>query len=133
MKRLTRLQYEVILLYSKGLTFKEIDSLLKTPSRGVYSQVLLKDKGRITRAKISREKNIKRYKINLHEAMIQIKEHNKLFDRSAAWVRVKNTIPLDKAKIVYRSNYLTQSLEKAHKSYTRYKITYLKNRTQKVA
>ena len=28
MKKLTQLQYEVIFLYSKGLTFKEIDAAL---------------------------------------------------------------------------------------------------------
>ena len=49
MKRLSKLQYEVIFLYSKGLTFKEIDISLATASKGVYSQVVAKDKGRVTR------------------------------------------------------------------------------------
>ncbi len=43
MKRLSKLQYEVIFLYSKGLTFKEIDISLATASKGVYSQVVAKD------------------------------------------------------------------------------------------
>lgn len=30
MKKLTQLQYKVIFLYSKGLTFKEIDTTLAT-------------------------------------------------------------------------------------------------------
>lgn len=42
MAKLTKLQYEVIFLYSKGLTFKEIDTALKTSSKGVYSQVVAK-------------------------------------------------------------------------------------------
>ena len=54
MKKLTKLQYQVIFLYSKGLTFKEINKTLATASRGVYSQVVSKDKGRVTRAKLSR-------------------------------------------------------------------------------
>lgn len=42
MRKISQLQYEVIFLYSKGLTFKEIDKALATASRGVYSQVLEK-------------------------------------------------------------------------------------------
>ena len=42
MKKLTQLQYEVIFLYSKGLTFKEIDNQLVTTSKGAYMQVVVK-------------------------------------------------------------------------------------------
>ena len=44
MKKLTKLQYQVIFLYSKGITFKEIDTALATASKGAYSQVVAKDK-----------------------------------------------------------------------------------------
>ena len=42
MRKLSKLQYEVIFLYSKGLTFKEIDTALTTASKGVYNQVVAK-------------------------------------------------------------------------------------------
>jgi DNA-binding CsgD family transcriptional regulator len=38
MRKLSQLQYEVIFLYSKGFTFKEIDEALATASKGAYTQ-----------------------------------------------------------------------------------------------
>jgi DNA-binding CsgD family transcriptional regulator len=43
MRKLTKLQYQVIFLYSKGLTFKEIDKALATASKGLYTQIRVKD------------------------------------------------------------------------------------------
>ena len=43
MRKLTKLQYQVIFLYSKGLTFKEIDEALATASKGLYTQIRVKD------------------------------------------------------------------------------------------
>ena len=126
MKKLTQLQYEVIFLYSKGLTFKEIDSLLKTSSKGVYTQVLAKDKGRVTRAKISREKNVNNYKINLLVYMCQVKEHNKRYKNSTQWIKDRNTIPIKKAKANFRKKYLHECMDKSFKSYSKYKITVLR-------
>ena len=65
MRKLSQLQYEVIFLYSKGLTFKEIDKALTTASKGAYSQVLEKDRGRVTRSKLSRVTNTRNYKEDL--------------------------------------------------------------------
>ena len=79
MKKLTKLQYQVIFLYSKGLRFKEIDLLLATTSKGVYSQVILKDKSRITRAKVSKEKNIKNYTDEVTKYLDEVTLHNKYF------------------------------------------------------
>ncbi len=42
MRKLSQLQYEVIFLYSKGLTFKEIDKALATASKGA-TQKWVKD------------------------------------------------------------------------------------------
>ena len=75
MKKLTKLQYEVIFLYSKGLTFKEIDTALATASKGVYSQVIAKDKSRVTRAKLSRETNLNSYKEDLKKYLDSMKEY----------------------------------------------------------
>lgn len=43
MRKLSQLQYEVIFLYSKGFTFKEIDKALATASKGLYTQIRVKD------------------------------------------------------------------------------------------
>ena len=43
MRKLTKLQYQVIFLYSKGLTFKEIGEALATASKGLYTQKWVKD------------------------------------------------------------------------------------------
>ena len=80
MKKLTQLQYEVIFLYSKGLTFKEIDTALATASKGVYSQVVSKDKSRVTRAKKARETNLNNYKIELNKYIKDIKKKNRYYN-----------------------------------------------------
>lgn len=79
MKKLTQLQYEVIFLYSKGLTFKQIDNQLVTTSKGAYMQVVAKDKGRVTRAKQSRQINTNRYKEDLNIYLDETKKSNKQF------------------------------------------------------
>lgn len=126
MKKLTKLQYEVIFLYSKGLTFKEIDTILTTASRGVYNQVLSKDKGRVTRAKISREININRYKEKLKNYLDKVKENNKHYRKSVTWIREKNIIPIIGAKKIFRTNYKNECLNKSLKSYNKYKLTFIR-------
>ena len=116
MKKLTKLQYEVIFLYSKGLTFKEIDTALKTASRGIYSQVVAKDKGRVTRAKLSRETNLNSYKEDLKKYLDSMKEYKKYFNFSMIDIKAN-----------YRNKYMNTSLDKAYKSYCKYKLTFLKN------
>jgi hypothetical protein len=91
MKKLTKLQYKTIFLYSKGLQFKEIDILLNTHSKGCYSQVLQKDKGRITRAKLSREKNKRIYTQELTIYLEKVEVHNKHFRNSTQWIKEKYT------------------------------------------
>lgn len=133
MKKLTQLQYEVIFLYSKGLTFKEIDLLLKTSSKGVYSQVLNKDKSRITRAKISREKNLNKYKLDIFLYLLEVEVHNKKYRKSPLWIQEKYLLPSDIAKVKFRNKYLIDNLNKSFKSYSKYKITLLKNLTKNIA
>jgi len=133
MKKLTQLQYEVIFLYSKGLTFKEIDNQLVTASKGVYNQVVAKDKGRVTRAKQSREINLNNYKKDLIVYLDEIKKHNKSYRDYSQWIKEKYIIPIPTAKQNFRSKYITDTLDKSLKSYTKYKITFLKNHLQKAA
>ena len=133
MRKLSQLQYEVIFLYSKGLTFKEIDTTLTTASRGVYSQVVSKDKSRITRAKISRETNLKNYKVELKKYLDDVKENNKYYKNSTQWIKEKYTIKIEVAKDRFRKNYIINSLDKSYKSYSKYKLTFLKNHLAKVS
>lgn len=133
MRKLTQLQYETIFLYSKGLTFNEIDNILTTASRGVYMQVIAKDKSRVTRAKKSRETNLNSYKIELNKYLKEVKKNNKQFRDYTQWIKEKYTIPTTTAKANFRTKYLNSSLEKAYKSYCKYKLTFLKNHLEKVA
>jgi hypothetical protein len=133
MRKLTQLQYEVIFLYSKGLTFREIDKLLATSSKGIYNQVVSKDKGRVTRAKISRKINSNKYKEELNKYLEKVKLNNKLNSKYVDWIREKYIIPIAIAKVRFRNKYLNDSLDKSFKSYSKYKITFLKKFTQKVA
>lgn len=133
MKRLSKLQYEVIFLYSKGLTFKEIDISLATASKGVYSQVVAKDKGRVTRAKKARETNLNSYKIELNKYIKEVKKNNKQCKDFTQWLKEKYIIPIEVAKALFRRKYINDSLDKSYKSYSKYKLTFLKNHLEKVA
>ena len=133
MKLLTQLQYEVICLYSKGLTFKEIDSLLTTASKGAYSQVVAKDKSRVTRAKRSRDINLNSYKIELNKYLKEVKKNNKQCKDFTQWLKEKYIIPIEVAKALFRRKYINDSLDKSYKSYSNYKLTFIKNHLAKVA
>ena len=133
MRKLSQLQYEVIFLYSKGLTFKEIDTTLATASKGAYSQVLAKDKGRVTRAKLSRVTNIRNYKEDLKKYLDKVKENNKYYKNHTQWIKEKYTIDIEIAKDRFRNQYIKAMLDKSYKSYSKYKLTFLRNHLEKVA
>ena len=133
MRKLTKLQYQVIFLYSKGLTFKEIDKALTTASKGAYSQVLEKDKGRVTRAKLSRVTNIRNYKEDLKKYLDTVKENNKFYKNHIEWIKEKYTIDIEIAKVSFRNQYIKAMMDKSFKSYNGYKLTFLKNHLEKVA
>ena len=95
MRKLTQLQYEVIFLYSKGLKFKEIDKTLTTASRGVYSQVVAKDKSRVTRAKNSRKTNLNSYKRELNKYIDEVKSNNNQCKDFSQWLKEKYILPID--------------------------------------
>ena len=133
MRKLSKLQYEVIFLYSKGLTFKEIDTALATASKGCYSQVVAKDKARLTRAKKARKTNLNSYKIELNKYIKDIKKNNKQCKDFTQWLKEKYIIPIEVAKALFRRKYINDSLDKSYKSYSKYKLTFLKNHLEKVA
>ena len=133
MRKLSKLQYKVVFLYSKGLTFKEIDTALTTASKGVYNKVVAKDKGRVTRAKKARETNFNRYKIELNKYLKEVKKNNKQCKDFTQWIKEKYTIKIEVAKDGFRRKYINDSLDKSYKSYSKYKLTFLKNHLEKVA
>ena len=132
-KKLTKLQYQVIFLYSKGLTFEEIDKALATASKGAYTQIRVKDKGRVTRAKISRVTNMRNYKEDLKKYLDTVKENNKHYKKYTQWLRDKYTIDIKVAKVSFRNQYIKAMMDKSFKSYSKYKLTFLKNHLEKVA
>ena len=133
MRKLSKLQYEVIFLYSKGLTFKEIDTALATASKGAYSQVVAKDKSRVTKAKLSRKINLRNYKEDLKKYLDTVKENNSFCKNQIQWIREKYTIDVEVAKDKFRNQYINDMLDKSFKSYNGYKLTFLKNHIDKVA
>jgi hypothetical protein len=133
MKVLTKKQYQTVFLYSKGLTFSEIDILLHIKSKAYYSQVLYKDKGRITRAKISREKNKFNYTTEQNNYLQKIKKQNKMYKDYANWIKDNCIIPIPTAKKIFREDYLKDSLYNSCKSYNKYRLTFIKKALEKVA
>ena len=133
MKKLTKLQYKVIFLYSKGLTFKEIDTVLTTAARGVYSQVVAKDKGRVTRAKKSRKTNLNSYKEELKIYIAETRKRNSYFKNDTQKVKEYYTMPLTRAKAYFRIKYINDYLDLANKSYSKYRLTFLKKHIGKAA
>ena len=125
MRKLTQLQYTVIFLYSKGLKFKEIDKTLTTASRGVYSQVVTKDKSRVTRAKNSRKTNLNNYKRELKIFLNDINQNNRYLSHFSSNSRY--IVSLNLAEESFRIEYINKSLDKANKSYSKYRLTFLKN------
>ena len=133
MKKLTQSQYQTVFLYSKGLTFKEIDIALAIASKGVYSQVIAKDKGRIARAKISREKNKRNYQEELNIYLDETRCRNKLYKNYSQWIKDKYNIVIPIAKENFRLKYINECLNKSYSSYSKYKITFIKKYYEKVA
>ncbi len=130
MKRLTKHQYQTIFIYSKGLTFKEMDNSLQINSKAYYTQALYKDKGRITRAKLSREKNKKSYQKELSIYLNEVRCRNKNYSQL---LKDKYTIGFASAKEGFRLTYLNDCINKAYSSYIKYKITFIKKYLEKVA
>lgn len=114
--KLTKLQYQVIYLYSKALTFNEITTALKiSSSKGLYSKVIAKDKGRVTRAKKSKQINLNNYKEDLSKVIDEVKKNHS-----------RNTLILSTVKQSHREEYIDNSIDKSFQSWNRYRLTALK-------
>lgn len=129
MKKLTQKEFETIYLYGYGLTFDEVSKCLKINSRGIYNNAKRKDRQRVMRAKIKRDKNIAQYKIKLKEKIQQTKEHNTSFERYSKWVWEYNYIAPETAKRNFRILYIQNCLKVSFRKYQTYKRKLL----QKVA
>ena len=72
-------------------------------------------------------------KVELKKYLDDVKENNKYYKNSTQWIKEKYTIKIEVAKDRFRKNYIINSLDKSYKSYSKYKLTFLKNHLEKVA
>ena len=119
---ITKREFEVISLYARGLTFKEIGKCLSVAERtaiNYFMKVKDKSKSRVTRAKKSRSINKRNYQLQLKEVLQNVKAHNlemKKYNLSS------KEIPLQEQERFMRLQYLHESLIFAYKSYHRFRL-----------
>ena len=64
---------------------------------------------------------------------MRLKKNNKQNSKYSNWIKEKYTIPIAVAKASFRKKYINDSLDKSYKSYSNYKLTFIKNHLDKVA
>lgn len=119
----TKREFEVIQLYAKGLTFKEIGHCLNIAERtaiNYYMRVKAKDKSRINRAKKSRVINKQCYKIRLKELLKDTKEHNRNIKKYG--YNFINEVSLKNQSKQLRLNFFNECLLFAYKNYHRFRL-----------
>lgn len=132
MKQITKREYQVIQLYTKGLMFNEIGSYLGIAERtaiNYYMRVKKKDKSRITRAKKSRAFNKINYLEIQKSLILQIEKYNDLMLFSHITKHKVKSLTYEIKEL--RHQYIKQSLEFAHKSYNKFKLNLVKKRHKK--
>jgi len=125
MKIITKREFEVIALYSKGLTFKEIGHSLNIATRtaiNYYMRVKEKSKQHITKAKRSRSISKQLYKMRLKELMQEVREHNR---EATRYTFIKQLSLNHQAKIL-RLTYFDECLEFAFRGYHKMKLKNIK-------
>ncbi|MDA7817417.1 LuxR C-terminal-related transcriptional regulator [Sulfurimonas sp.] len=144
MKRLSKREYEVIALYSKGLTFKEIGYALNINIRtaiNYYMRVKTKDKSRVTRAKHSRDINKTELGLMIEVVVIEAKQYNKFFagyndnltNLNERFFQARPLLCIKDVVRVVRMEYIKQCLVFTFNSFNRWKVNLTKKRTMKVA
>lgn len=132
MKTITKREFEIIALYSKGLTFKEMGSCLNIATRTAINYYMrAKEKGKtpITKAKRSRYTNKSLYKTKLNEVVNITKKLNndmKRYTTSDKQVSIKQQSQL------FRINYIDDCLVFAYKSYYENRLKKAKKLKRKV-
>jgi DNA-binding CsgD family transcriptional regulator len=120
---ITKREFEVISLYSRGLTFKEMGFCLNIATRtaiNYYMRVKAKDKSRITRAKKSRAINKQSYIIQLQEVVKDARKYNREIRRYGYTFR--NELSIKNQSKIFRLNYFHECLLFAFKSYCKFRL-----------
>jgi len=133
MKAISKREYQVLALYSRGLTFKEIGNALNIAHRtaiNYYMRVKVKDQSRIVRAKRSRAYNKSEFSKMLAEVIKEVKAHNKVMMQYT--FMNKYIISIKDKGMSERINYINESLLFAYKSFNRWKVNLTKKRNAKV-
>ena len=125
MKRLTKIEFEVIYLYGLGLKFDEISNYLNVNSRGIYNNAKRKERQRVMRAKDKRIRNISSYRYELNEYIKDIKKCNSCYDGSSDFVQRYNIISIATAKENHRKQYIIKCMQLSFRKYTKYKMKLL--------
>ncbi|WP_373033418.1 LuxR C-terminal-related transcriptional regulator [Sulfurovum sp.] len=129
MNEITKREFQIMALYSKGLKFKEIAQCLNIAERtaiNYFMRVKAKDKGRIKREKQSRAINKQSYTMQLKEVLHDVKEYNREVRRNKYTFR--SEISIKNKSRETRLRYFDECLLFAYKSYHRFKL----NRAKKV-
>jgi transposase len=129
--KITKREFQIMALYSKGLTFREMAQCLGIAERTAINylmRVKAKENNSITKAKPSREKNKLSYKIRLKDEVRTIKAHNRETKRYAL---NDAQISIKKQSKIFRLFYLNECLLFTHQSYNEMKLKSLKKFTQK--
>ena len=129
MKAITKREFEVIALYSKGLKFKEIGHSLNIAERtaiNYYMRVKAKSKQHITKAKHSRAISKQLYKMRLKEVIHKVREHNNEIRRYGH--NFIKQISLKNQSKILRLTYFDECLEFAFSGYCRMKLKNIKKR-----
>lgn len=124
---ITKREFEVIQLYTRGLTFKEIGNCLNIATRtaiNYYMRVKTKDKSRLTRAKKSRAIHKHSYTIRLKEVIQDVREYNKEIKRNRYIFRSELSIK-NQSKML-RLNYFEECLLFTSKNYHRFRLKSVK-------
>lgn len=120
---ITKREHEIISLYAKGLTFKEMAHCLNIATRtaiNYYMRVKAKDKSRISRAKKSRAINKQSYMMRLKEVVRNTRDYNNEIKRYGYTSRSELSIK-NQSKIL-RLNYFNECLLFAFKSYHKFRL-----------
>lgn len=120
---ITKREHEIISLYARGLTFKEMGHCLNIATRtaiNYYMRVKAKDKSRISRAKKSRAINKQSYMMRLKEVIQEVRNYNRDIKRYGYTFR--NKLSIESQSKVFRLNYFNECLLLAFKSYHKFRL-----------
>ena len=133
MKTITKREFQIMALYSKGLKFKEMAHCLGIAERtaiNYFMRVKAKDKSRITRAKQSRATNKQSYIVRLKEVIQDAREYNRYIQKNR--YTFLDEISIKNQSMGMRLNYSDECLLFTHKSYNEMKLKSLKKCSTKV-